>query len=112
MKASERLELLREVAGTRVYDDRRKESLKIMEETKGRLANIEDVLGVLDERLDELEQEKGELAEYQKLDRNRRILEFTIYNSELEEVVTKLEELDGIFFSHRCAWRLMIQRNI
>jgi structural maintenance of chromosome 3 (chondroitin sulfate proteoglycan 6) len=32
MKDSERLELLKEVAGTRVYDERRDESLKIMKE--------------------------------------------------------------------------------
>lgn len=33
MKDKERLDLLKEVAGTRVYDERRKESLKIMQET-------------------------------------------------------------------------------
>jgi hypothetical protein len=33
MKDSERLELLKEVAGTRVYDERKAESLKIIAET-------------------------------------------------------------------------------
>jgi structural maintenance of chromosome 3 (chondroitin sulfate proteoglycan 6) len=33
MKDSERLDLLKEIGGTRVYEDRRKESLKIMTET-------------------------------------------------------------------------------
>ena len=33
MKDSERLELLKEVAGTRVYDERREESDKIMGES-------------------------------------------------------------------------------
>jgi hypothetical protein len=33
MKDSARLELLKEVAGARVYDERREESLKIMKET-------------------------------------------------------------------------------
>lgn len=33
MSPAERLELLKEVAGTRVYDERRAESLKIMKET-------------------------------------------------------------------------------
>lgn len=32
-KDAERLKLLKEVAGTSVYEERRKESLKIMEET-------------------------------------------------------------------------------
>ncbi len=32
MKDSERLELLKEVAGTRVYDEKREESIKLMNE--------------------------------------------------------------------------------
>jgi structural maintenance of chromosome 3 (chondroitin sulfate proteoglycan 6) len=32
-KDSERLQLLKEVAGTSVYEDKRRESLKIMQET-------------------------------------------------------------------------------
>jgi structural maintenance of chromosome 3 (chondroitin sulfate proteoglycan 6) len=37
MKPSERLELLKEVAGTTVYDERKAESLKIMVETGTKL---------------------------------------------------------------------------
>lgn len=33
MKDGERLELLKEVAGARVYDERRKQSMKILEDT-------------------------------------------------------------------------------
>jgi structural maintenance of chromosome 3 (chondroitin sulfate proteoglycan 6) len=33
MRDTERLELLKEIGGTKVYDERRKESLKIMQET-------------------------------------------------------------------------------
>lgn len=41
---SQRLKLLREVAGTRVYDDRREESKSILKETEGKLEKIEDFL--------------------------------------------------------------------
>jgi structural maintenance of chromosome 3 (chondroitin sulfate proteoglycan 6) len=67
MKPEERLEVLREVAGTKVYDERRLESVKIMEDTKGRRAQIEELMKILDERMGELEQEKSELSEYQVL---------------------------------------------
>jgi chromosome segregation ATPase len=40
MSASERLDLLKEVAGTRVYDERRLESLKIMKETRASCFNL------------------------------------------------------------------------
>ena len=33
MKDSERLDLLKEIGGTRVYEERRRESLKIMQDT-------------------------------------------------------------------------------
>lgn len=41
---SQRLKLLREVAGTRVYDDKREESKSILKETEGKLEKIEDFL--------------------------------------------------------------------
>lgn len=39
MKDSERLDLLKEIGGTRVYEERRRESLKIMQETGKSLLN-------------------------------------------------------------------------
>ena len=44
MKDSQRLDLLKEIAGTRIYDERRKESVKIMAETKSKSKQI-DVSG-------------------------------------------------------------------
>lgn len=44
MKDSERLDLLKEIGGTRVYEERRRESLKIMQET-GKLSLTQLVLG-------------------------------------------------------------------
>lgn len=95
MKPAERLELLHEVAGTRVYDERREESVKIMDDTSGKREKIDEVLSFLDERLEELEKEKEELKDYQEQDRNRRVLEYTIYTKEMADVNKKLEELEG-----------------
>lgn len=38
---SHRLKLLREVAGTRVYDERREESVAILKETVGKVCSID-----------------------------------------------------------------------
>lgn len=97
MKPSERLELLREVAGTRVYDERREESKRIIDDTVSKKEKIDEVLRFLDERLEELEKEKEELKDYQEQDRNRRVLEYTIYTKELTDVNKKLEDLESIF---------------
>uniref|UniRef100_A0A4W3KGF5 Structural maintenance of chromosomes protein n=1 Tax=Callorhinchus milii TaxID=7868 RepID=A0A4W3KGF5_CALMI len=92
---SQRLKLLREVAGTRVYDERKEESISLMKETEGKREKINELLKYIEERLHTLEDEKEELAQYQKWDKMRRALEYTIYNQELNETRAKLDELSA-----------------
>ncbi|KAJ5635791.1 RecF/RecN/SMC protein [Penicillium longicatenatum] len=94
MKDSERLVLLKEVAGTQVYEARRSESLKIMHETNSKRAKIDELLDYINERLAELEEEKDELRNYQDKDKERRCLEYTIYSREQHEIATVLESLE------------------
>ncbi|OMO91069.1 RecF/RecN/SMC [Corchorus capsularis] len=94
MKDSERLDLLKEIGGTRVYEERRRESLKIMQETGNKRKQIIQVVQYLDERLKELDEEKEELRKYQQLDKQRKALEYTIYDKELQDARHKLEEVE------------------
>ncbi|KRX58662.1 Structural maintenance of chromosomes protein 3 [Trichinella sp. T9] len=88
---SYRLKLLREVAGTRVYDERKEESNVLLRDSKARVEKIIEVLKYIEERLKTLEEETQELKEYQKLDRMRRALEFTIFDHELADIRRKLD---------------------
>ncbi|VDM02243.1 unnamed protein product [Schistocephalus solidus] len=92
---SQRLKLLREVAGTRVYDERKEESKQIFRESEAKREQISELLNSIEERLRTLENETKELKEYQKWDRDRRALEYTIYDRELKETRKKLEELQA-----------------
>jgi structural maintenance of chromosome 3 (chondroitin sulfate proteoglycan 6) len=94
MKDAERLQLLKEVAGTQVYEARRSESLKIMTETNNKMAKIDELLVYINERLAELEEEKDELRTYQDKDRERRCLEYTIYHREQQEINAALDSLE------------------
>lgn len=94
MKDSERLDLLKEIGGTRVYEERRRESLKIMQDTGNKRQQIIQVVKYLDERLKELDEEKEELRKYQQLDKQRKSLEYTIYDKELHDARQKLLEVD------------------
>ncbi|XP_078432329.1 structural maintenance of chromosomes (SMC) family protein isoform X2 [Wolffia australiana] len=94
MKDSERLDLLKEIGGTRVYEERRRESLKIMQETGNKRKQIIQVVQYLEERLRELDEEKEELKKYQQLDKQRRSLEYTIYDKELQDARLKLGEIE------------------
>ncbi|KAJ3646857.1 hypothetical protein Zmor_024423 [Zophobas morio] len=89
-----RLKLLREVAGTRVYDERRDESMAILRETEGKVEKIEEFLRTIEERLSTLEEEKEELKQYQHYDKIRRTLEYIIHEVELNENKRKLADLE------------------
>lgn len=64
------------MAGTRVYDEKKEESLKLFHETEGKLQKSETLLGFMEERLKKLEEEKEDLKEYQKWDRMKRCVFF------------------------------------
>ncbi|KAI6114290.1 RecF/RecN/SMC [Pisolithus sp. B1] len=93
-KDHERLALLKEVAGTKVYEQRRTESLRIMAETDAKRTKINELLDYIESRLTELEEEKEELREFQEKDKERRCLEYALYQRELEEVGEALEEIE------------------
>jgi structural maintenance of chromosome 3 (chondroitin sulfate proteoglycan 6) len=93
-KDHERLALLKEVAGTKVYEQRRSESLRIMAETDAKRTKINELLEYIESRLTELEEEKEELKEFQDKDKERRCLEYALYQRELEEVGEMLEEIE------------------
>ena len=94
MKDAERLTLLKEVAGTQVYEARRTESLKIMTETNNKRAKIDELLDYIKERLSELEEEKEELRDYQDKDKERRCLQYTIDHREQVAIANELDNLD------------------
>jgi len=94
MKDAERLNLLKEVAGTQVYEARRTESLKIMTETNNKREKIDELLNYIKERLTELEEEKEELRDYQEKDKDRRCLQYTVDHREQVAIANELDNLE------------------
>lgn len=74
-----------QVAGTRVYEEKRAESAKILNDTQLKRQEIERVIAYIEERLADLSAEKKELLECQELDKRRRALEYTMYDKELNK---------------------------
>lgn len=65
-----------------------------MAETYAKRTKINELIDYIDSRLTELEEEKEELREFQDKDKERRCLEYALYQRELEEVGEALEEID------------------
>lgn len=68
--------------------------------SEGKREKINELLKYIEERLHTLEDEKEELAQYQKWDKMRRALEYTIYNQELNETRAKLDEVNTYARKH------------
>ena len=84
MKDEERLNMLKEISGSSVYEKRRADSLKLMNDTDKSCERIDTLVADINTRLDELEGEKSELEAYNKNDRERRAILHTL-NSRIEE---------------------------
>jgi structural maintenance of chromosome 3 (chondroitin sulfate proteoglycan 6) len=94
MKDAERLDLLKSVAGTGVYDQRKEESQKIMNETNNKLASIDVTFDQIRERLSELEEEQQELRSFQEKDQERRGLQYNLFHREQEMLTQALSDIE------------------
>lgn len=94
MSEEARLRLLMEVAGTTVYDQKKAESKTKMNENRSSIDKISDILGDIQARLEELQAEKEELTQYQALDRQRRAVQYSLYDKEGERARIELERLE------------------
>ncbi|ORX50243.1 structural maintenance of chromosome protein 3 [Hesseltinella vesiculosa] len=95
-KDKDRLELLKQIAGTSLYEEKREESIQLMQQNEIKRTKIRSVLTFIEERLQQLEQEKDQLTQFQDLDSDRRSLEYTIYAREQTDTNAKLEELEEL----------------
>lgn len=93
-KDSQRLDLLKTVAGTQTYEDRRKKSLEMMQETLFKQQRIDENLNFIEERLQELEDEKRELKDYQEKDKEKRCIDYAIQQNEIAELESKYESFE------------------
>merc|ERR1711990_98584 len=89
----QRLELFKDVAGTRVYDDKRAESMELIKKAEDSQTKIVNLLSQIVDKLESLEQEKEELNQYQKYDKERRALEYLLFDKNVKEAEEKLQQL-------------------
>ncbi|KAH8582501.1 SMC3 SMC type chromosomal ABC ATpase [Cryptosporidium sp. chipmunk genotype I] len=85
MSDASRLRLLKEIAGTRTYDERREESIKLLFETETRKIKVDSVFDDIQKRIEILKDEQKEFRDFLNLDRRKRTLEFLLNEYEWEE---------------------------
>lgn len=93
-KDSERLLLLKEVSGAKLFETKLKESNKEMAASQLKMDRIDESMEKLNEKLTDLQLELESLREYQRLEKEKKIHEFNIFDRELASLNTQTEEYD------------------
>jgi len=91
---NERLKLLYEIAGTRIYDSKRGESRNLMLQADSKRTKVKMVIDYFTERLEELRGEKEELAQFQLLETKRRSVEYHIYDDQKQQTLEALRKME------------------
>jgi structural maintenance of chromosome 3 (chondroitin sulfate proteoglycan 6) len=71
-----------------------------MEENSNSIAKITEMLSNIEERLQELNSEREELAAYQQLDRERRAAQYGLYSLELQKARSQLDQVEHDHLAH------------
>ena len=96
MSAAERLNLLKDVAGCKVYETRRKESMKLYSQAGKNQDHVTTTHTQIAARLKQLQEEKEELSQYQELDKTRRALEYCLNEKDMRYAKDALEKLEAL----------------
>eukprot|EP00927_Polykrikos_kofoidii_P004096 TRINITY_DN11627_c1_g3_i1.p1 TRINITY_DN11627_c1_g3~~TRINITY_DN11627_c1_g3_i1.p1 ORF type:complete len:1218 (-),score=270.49 TRINITY_DN11627_c1_g3_i1:296-3949(-) len=95
MTDAQRLGLLKDISGAGVYDERRAEAVKIMHDTGSRRARCDELISEIESKLTALEGEQRELRECERLESQRRTLEYVLADREWRTAQERIEELDS-----------------
>lgn len=86
-----RLELLKEISGASVYDERKAESKKLLDEIASRSKKTDEIIEAVSNRIKNLEEEQKELVEYQQLEKQRRCLEYELTDRDFRTVQERID---------------------
>jgi structural maintenance of chromosome 3 (chondroitin sulfate proteoglycan 6) len=93
-KPEEIWQIIKDVAGAKVYETRSAESNKLLENANKDIKKIDESLAEIDSTLKDLESEHSELLEYQAKDKQRRALEYSILERESTEAAEGLKRIE------------------
>ena len=105
MSDEDRLKLLMDVAGTSAYEERRAESLRIMATTDRQREEVEEVMGSIEARLEDLAKEKDVLEKWEKLQRQKTVLQHVRLSRAIGQVDLRLRELGGGDTGNAALWQ-------
>lgn len=93
-KDEERLDLVKRLGGAAAFEDGRTQTTGILADAEAKANDAARDIDLIETRLDELEEEKDELQEYERLERQRRAITYALYDAELRETTQELQDIE------------------
>lgn len=101
MTDAQRLQLLQEVAGTNLYDARKKESSHNLELCRADQKRTRETIVQIEKHYAELQKQKELLEKFLELDKKRKAIEYALYVGRLESAKAVLRSIEGDQEAHR-----------
>ncbi|KAI3403976.2 SMC3 [Candida oxycetoniae] len=93
-KDHERLALLKEVSGATVFENKLKDSMKEMAQSNLKRQRIDEALESIQDRISDLQIESADLKDFQNLEKEKKVLEYNIFDRELIDLTQSIETLE------------------
>eukprot|EP01064_Diplonema_japonicum_P011647 TRINITY_DN1908_c0_g1_i1.p1 TRINITY_DN1908_c0_g1~~TRINITY_DN1908_c0_g1_i1.p1 ORF type:complete len:1221 (+),score=332.91 TRINITY_DN1908_c0_g1_i1:61-3723(+) len=97
MKDTYRFNILKEVAGTHVYEDRRSQSMKLITQAETDMAAVADNISTIKSKLEELGEEREEFKVHQALHQSLKCLQYVTAKAEKDAASKALRDHDAAF---------------
>ncbi|HII71550.1 TPA: AAA family ATPase, partial [Candidatus Woesearchaeota archaeon] len=101
MSPIERRQIIEEIAGISVYEDKRQKALAEMDRVEGRLKEAEIILTERQTYLKELKKERDQAQKYKELDSRIMINKATALHRQIQQKLAEKEELDDRNNKHK-----------
>ncbi|MFH1669395.1 MAG: chromosome segregation protein SMC [Candidatus Woesearchaeota archaeon] len=101
MTPTERRQIIEEIAGISVYEDKKQKAVNEMERVDGRLKEAEIILTERDGYLKELKKERDQARKYKELDSRITINKATALHRQMQKKDAEKEELDERVDKHK-----------
>ncbi|RLV94112.1 Chromosome segregation protein sudA [Spathaspora sp. JA1] len=93
-KDFDRLNLLKEVSGAKIFENKLRESRKEMDQSNLKIGVIDETLNSVQQRLSDLQLESNDLKQYQSALKQKKIYQYNIFDREYHELNESIDDIE------------------
>ncbi|KII67236.1 Structural maintenance of chromosomes protein 3 [Thelohanellus kitauei] len=91
----DRYHLLLDIAGVNVYNEKRQDSIKLLDQACEKRLQIQEKIADMQSKLRELEVEKQEIIDYNRKEKKKQTIEYLIYEKDKNDFQSRIEQYNS-----------------